>query len=549
MLQALRIRNFAIIDSLELDFSSGFTVITGETGSGKSILLNALHLILGERSNNAVIGVNGDKAVVEAEFFIENFALNSFFTDNDLDYESKTIIRREINKNGKSRAFINDTPVNLSLLKELTSQLVNIHSQYNTFELKEKKFQMEVLDSLANLNDDKNSFQNLYTVFKSKQTAFKRKEEQFKNLSAKKDYTSFQLEELNALKLNETDFHKIEQKIKFFENREHILNVLQQLNTTIDDEPGIVTILSQIKNKLIKEYGEDKKLFEFTERLTSSILELKELSLESGSYMERLLENGGDIEEYIQKIDAYQHCLRKHNVQSQDQLIEVWNNFSKEIIDADGLSQELDNLQIEINNLNLALTEKAHHLHESRLEAARIIEDEVQLLLRDLKMSNTQFIFNLSTTQEFNSSGLTDIKMLFSANQGIDPIPIEKAASGGELSRVMLSLQKLLAHKKQLPTVLFDEIDTGVSGEVAHNIGLLLQEMGENVQLIAITHLPQVAARAKHHFRVSKYQQNDKTQVTVNFLNTDERVSEVARLMSGELITDAAIENAKHLMA
>jgi DNA repair protein RecN (Recombination protein N) len=549
MLQALRIRNFAIIDSLELDFSSGFTVITGETGSGKSILLNALHLIQGERSNNAVIGVNGDKAVVEAEFFIENFALKSFFNDNDLDYESKTIIRREINKNGKSRAFINDTPVNLNLLKELTSQLVNIHSQYNTLELKEKKFQMEVLDTLANLNEDKNSFQNLYTTFKSKQTDFKRKEEQFKNLSAKKDYTAFQLEELNALKLNETDFHKIEQKIKFLENKEHILNVLQQLNTAIDDEPGIVPILSQIKNKLIKEYGEDKKLFEFSERLTSSILELKELSLESSSYKERLLENSSDIEEYIQKIDAYQHCLRKHNVQSQDQLIDVWNNFSKEIIDADGLSQELENLQVEINNLNIALTEKAHHLHESRVDAARIIEDEVQMLLRDLKMSNTQFVFNLSTTQEFNSSGLTDIKMLFSANQGIDPIPIEKAASGGELSRVMLSIQKLLAHKKQLPTVLFDEIDTGVSGEVAHNIGLLLQEMGENVQLIAITHLPQVAARAKHHFKVSKYQQHDKTQVAVNFLNTDERVSEVARLMSGELITDAAIENAKHLMA
>lgn len=549
MLQALRIRNFAIIDSLELHFSSGFTVITGETGSGKSILLNALHLILGERSNNAVIGVNGDKAVVEADFFIENFALKSFFTDNDLDYESKTIIRREINKNGKSRAFINDTPVNLNLLKELTSQLVNIHSQYNTLELKEKKFQMEVLDTLANLNDDKNSFQNLYSAFKSKQTAFIRKEEQFKNLSAKKDYTAFQLEELNALKLNETDFHKIEQKIKFLENREHILNVLQQLNTAIDDEPGIVPILSQIKNKLIKEFGEDEKLFEFSERLTSSILELKELSLESGSYMERLLDNNSNIEEYIQKIDAYQHCLRKHNVQSQDQLIDVWNNFSKEIIDADGLSQELENLQIEINNLNRALTEKAHHLHESRVGAARIIEDEVQLLLRDLKMSNTQFVFNLSTNQEFNSSGLTDIKMLFSANQGIDPIPIEKAASGGELSRVMLSIQKLLAHKKQLPTVLFDEIDTGVSGEVAHNIGLLLKEMGENVQLIAITHLPQVAAKARHHFKVSKLQHNDQTNVEVNFLNTDERVSEVARLMSGELITDAAIENAKHLMA
>jgi DNA repair protein RecN (Recombination protein N) len=549
MLQALRIRNFAIIDSLELDFSSGFTVITGETGSGKSILLNALHLILGERSNNAVIGLNGDKAVVEAEFSIENFALKSFFTDNDLDYEPKTLIRREINKNGKSRAFINDTPVNLNLLKELTSQLVNIHSQYNTLELKEKKFQMEVLDTLANLNDDKNSFQNLFAAFKSKQTAFNRREEQFKNLSAKKDYIAFQLEELNALKLNETDFHKIEQKIKFLENREQILNILQQLNTAIEDDPGIVPILSQIKNKLIKEYGEDKKLFEFSERLTSSILELKELSLESGSYMERLLENNSNIEEYIQKIDAYQHCLRKHNVQSQDQLIDVWNNFSKEIIDADGLSQELENLQIEINNLNISLTEKAHHLHEKRVNAARIIEDEVQLLLRDLKMSNTQFVFNLSTIQEFNSFGLTHIKMLFSANQGIDPIPIEKAASGGELSRVMLSIQKLLAHKKQLPTVLFDEIDTGVSGEVAHNIGLLLKEMGENVQLIAITHLPQVAAKARHHFKVTKHQQNDQTNVAVNFLNTDERVSEVARLMSGELITDAAIENAKHLMA
>jgi DNA repair protein RecN (Recombination protein N) len=549
MLQALRIRNFAIIDSLELDFSQGFTVITGETGSGKSILLNALNLLLGDRSNTSLIGFNGDKAIVEAEFLIENFTLMSFFSYNDLDYETKTLIRREINKNGKSRAFINDTPVNLNLLRDLTSQLVNIHSQYNTLELKEKKFQLEILDTLANLNDDKNSYQKLYAAFKNKQLQLNTKEEEFINLSAKKDYISFQLEELNALKLNETDFNAIEEKIKFLENRENILNVLQQLVNTIDEEPGIIPALSQIKNKLIKESDGDKKLFQFSEILSSSIIELKELSVEASTYMGNLDSNNGNIEEYIQKIDAYQHCLRKHNAQSQEQLIETWNTFSKEIIDAESLSVELENLHREISKIKEELTSKALDLHSKRLDAASRIEGEVQLLLKELKMTNTQLIFNLNTAQEFNSFGLTEIKMLFSANQGIDPVPIEKAASGGELSRVMLSLQKLLAHKKQLPTVLFDEIDTGVSGEVAHKIGLLLQDMGQNLQLIAITHLPQVAARAKHHFKVLKHQNNEKTNVEVSFLDTNSRISEVARLMSGEIITDAAIENAKHLMA
>jgi DNA repair protein RecN (Recombination protein N) len=549
MLQALRIRNFAIIDVLELDFSRGYTVITGETGSGKSILLNALNLLLGERSNTSVIGNNGEKAVVEADFVIEDFMLKSFFLENDLDYEDKTLIRREINKNGKSRAFINDTPVNLNVLSALTSRLINIHSQYNTLELKEKKFQLEILDTLALLDEDKIAYYRLFESFKIKQGELKAKEESFNNLTAKKDYVAFQLDELNALLLLETDYYAIEQKIKVLENRENILNVLQQLVNALNEDPAIISNLTQIKNRLIKEADGSKKLTEFSERLTASIVDLKELVNEVSAYSDSLDFNHENIEVYVQQIDAFQHCLRKHGVQSQDELIQVWEAYQKEIINADALFEEIEVLNKEIAQIESELNKKAEALHDKRIHAASKIESDVQTLLSDLKMSNTQFVFDLSRAKELNSTGITQLQMLFSANQGIAPVPIEKAASGGELSRVMLSLQKLLAEKKQLPTVIFDEIDTGVSGEVAQKIGNLLHEMGKNVQLVAITHLPQVAAKAACHLKVLKLNLEGQTLVAVKELKIEERIEEVARLMSGELISDAAIANAKHLMA
>jgi DNA repair protein RecN (Recombination protein N) len=549
MLQALRIRNFAIIDVLELDFSRGFTVITGETGSGKSILLNALNLLLGERSNTSVIGNNGEKAVVEGDFVIDDFMLKSFFLENDLDYEDKTVIRREINKNGKSRAFVNDTPVNLSVLSALTSRLINIHSQYNTLELKEKRFQLEILDTLALLDSEKIVYNKLFENYKIKKSALKEKKDLLQNLNLKKDYVTFQLDELNALKLLETDYLAIEQKIKVLENRENILSVLQQLIMHLNDEPAIISNLTHIKNRLIKEAEGSPKLAEFSESLTSTIVDLKELLNEVIAYTESLDFNHENIEEYIQQIDAFQHCLRKHGAHEQQELIQLWKAYQEEVFNADTLHESIEAIQIEIALIESELATKAEILHNKRIQAAKIIESEVQQLLSDLKLSNTQFIFDLNRSQELNATGLTQVQMLFSANRGIPAVPIEKAASGGELSRVMLGLQKLLAEKKQLPTVIFDEIDTGVSGDVAQKIGNLLQDMGVNVQLVAITHLPQVAAKASSHLRVLKQNIEDQTKVVVKELIMDERIEEIARLMSGEKITEAAIENAKHLMS
>jgi DNA repair protein RecN (Recombination protein N) len=276
---------------------------------------------------------------------------------------------------------------------------------------------------------------------------------------------------------------------------------------------------------------------------------LKELDNEVSSYSEGLDINIENIEFYIKQIDSFQHCLRKHGAHSQDELTKVWEVYRKEIFDSDTLSEAIEKISYDLDKIKSELNSRAELLHNKRIKSAGDIESEVQKLLSDLKMSNTKFVFDLSRAQDLNSTGITELKMLFSANQGVDPVPIEKAASGGELSRVMLSIQKLLAHKKQLPTVIFDEIDTGVSGEIAQKIGSLLQEMGKNVQLVAITHLPQVAAKAKSHLKVVKQNAKDRTVVDVSQLNLEERIKEIARLMSGEMITEAAIENAKYLMA
>ncbi|MEY3236866.1 MAG: hypothetical protein RI883_967 [Bacteroidota bacterium] len=548
MIKSLRIQNFALIDHVELFFNSGYTVITGETGSGKSILLGALNLILGERADFSVIGPLSDKAIVEADFDLGLYNLEQFFSENDLDYASQTFIRREINNNGKSRAFINDTPVSLNILKELTSCLVNIHSQYNTLELKSKTHQLDIVDTLSNLSKKRNEFSKNYKLLIEKRNALEGLKLNLSKSLQQSDYNKFQLEELEALNLDQSNFEQVELELKKSENSESIITALNSVVEVIGGDNKVVDQIRSLLSSLDRIKNVDDNINNLHERINSVAIELNDISSEANNSIDSFEVNPGEIEVLTESLNRYLHVLKKHNLQNQQELIEFRNNLETDLLDTEETQNQINKLESEWDLLNNELNKTAITLHNEREKAVQSISKELQKSLEELKLPQTKLEFKLSLRDEMNQFGKTDVNILFSANVGIEAIPIEKAASGGELSRVMLALQKMISERKLLPTVLFDEIDTGVSGDVAQKIGSLLQKMGDNFQLIAISHLPQVAAKAAHHMKVEKSILGDRTISKVRLLTKIEQVEEVARLMSGELITDAAIETAKALM-
>lgn len=548
MITSLRVSNFALISKLDLHLHSGFSAITGETGSGKSILLGALELLLGERADFSLIGPLSDKAVVEASATISGYDLLPFFQENDLDYADQTIIRREISNSGRSRAFINDTPVQLTILREFSSRLVNIHSQYNTLELKDRDIQLEMLDTIAELTDQRKEFTSLFKRYKHKNQELKAKEEELASLLKQRDYNQFQLTELEGLDLFKTDYASLEKELTLAENSEQIIQVAAFIADGLSQEGGAIEFLGKIKNELEKVKSIDKDLEDFYNRTTSVLVELKELMGDAERYAETVDLDPRLKEQLTEKIDKFNHALRKHNLTDQESLLELYERFGAYIEGTDQLEAEIILLRSEADSLKRQAEEKSSVLHQARLKAKPAIEKHLTDLLAELKMENTTLSFDLEQKSEIGNNGSTQLTMRFSANKGIEAIPIEKAASGGELSRVMLALQKIVSEKKAMPTVLFDEIDTGVSGDVAQKIGNLLRKMGENMQLIAITHLPQVAARAEHHFKVEKFEANNKTVSVVRELSEEEHVEEVARLMSGEKISEEALLNARSLM-
>jgi DNA repair protein RecN (Recombination protein N) len=548
MITSLRVSNFALISELDLHLRSGFSAITGETGSGKSILLGALELLLGERADFSLIGPLSDKAVVEASAMIEGYDLLAFFQENDLDYADQTIIRREISNSGRSRAFINDTPVQLTVLREFSSRLVNIHSQYNTLELKERDVQLEMLDTIAELTDLRREFALLFKRFKQKNQELQAKEEELSTLLKQRDYNQFQLTELEGLDLFKTDYASLDRELSLAENSEQIVQVASFIADGLSQDGGVLEFLGKIKNELEKVKSIDQDLEDFYNRTTSVLVELKELMGDAQKYSETVDLDPRLKEQLTEKIDKFNHALRKHNLNDQQGLIELFESFGSYIEGTEQLDAEITFLRSEANKLKQQVDEKANELHSLRLKAKPQIEKLITDLLAELKMENTTLSFDLEQKSEIGQSGSTNLTMRFSANKGIEAIPIEKAASGGELSRVMLALQKIVSEKKAMPTVLFDEIDTGVSGDVAQKIGNLLRKMGEHMQLIAITHLPQVAARAENHFKVEKFEANNRTVSKVRELSDDEHVEEVARLMSGETISAEALMNARSLM-
>lgn len=548
MLHLLRIQNFALIDQVELEFSPGYSVITGETGSGKSILLHALNLILGERADFSVIGPASEKSVVEAEFELKNFHLDGFFSDNDLDQEEITLIRREIHKNGKSRAFINDSPVSLTVLKSLTSNLVNIHSQYNTLDLKSKVYQLDILDTLANLVEQRNDYARLFKSYTQKKSVLESWKEQQQQRMQQSDFAAFQLSELKELQLDKLDYAALESELKKIENGEELQALYTAVANIVEGEKSILDVLQSLRINMEKWKGLDTDLDGLSERIHSVVIELKDIASEAAGCIDDVEVDRSKLFEITELLNRYYHILRKHNAVDQRQLHEIELSLDGDFEQTENLQHEILALEKELLLLHEDVLEAGDKLHEARKNAIIPLTLELQSILEELKLPNTKLEFHLQKRSELNQYGATELNLLFSANVGMETVSIEKAASGGELSRVMLALQKLISEKKVLPTVLFDEIDTGVSGDVAQKIGVLLQKMGHNFQLLAISHLPQVAAKAAHHFKVEKEINGNRTLTSVRLLNEAQRVEEIARLMSGEEITEAALETAKSLM-
>jgi len=547
MLHQLHISNFALIDETKITLNNGYTVITGETGSGKSILLNALNLILGERADFAVIGPKSNKAIVEAEFH-DCAKFQPFFTEHDLDFENEIIIRREISKDGKSRAFINDSPVSLSVLKALSIQLVQIHSQYNTLELKSKSYQLEILDILAGLEKERTAFSQEFKKLQYKKRELNKKEEELNQALKSQDYNQFVLDELMQLQLSKTDYGKIENELLKLEQSEQLKGIFSEL-ASLTDENNFYEKLLQTKNALERVAHLDSEIKEFKERTISILLDLKELANDAVSYMESSSETTESKYELTDKVDAFNRILNKHRLSTQAQLIELELEISKQTSSVDELQVVVNQLTETILKEEKELSKIALAMHGKRITAISPILTALNLLLTDLKLPHTKLEIVLTKSEELSNFGNSQASFLFSANLGVAPVPIEKAASGGELSRLMLALQQLISEKRALPTILFDEIDTGVSGDVAQKMGNLLKTMGKSVQLIAISHLPQVAAKAANHLVVSKELIGDRMTTKVIKLSDSERIKEVARLMSGEEITEAALKNAEFLMA
>ena len=548
MICSLRIENFALIDEVTIRFDKGFTIITGETGSGKSILLNALNLILGERANYSVIAKHSDKSIVEAEIDITGFGLNDFFQKNELDYFDQTIVRREITSKGRSRAFINDTPVQLSVLKTFSSQLIHIHSQYNTLELKDVDFQLKILDLLAGVLPEKEKFEVDFKRFielKKKWSALLvLANENQKNA----DYNAFQLNELTSLNLNQIEYDVLIAELKKGENADEIRNTFSEVLSFLSDNSGVIDQIGQIQTALSKRIDLDDSIQGMAKRFDSISIELNDLSEEAEVKLQELDFDPRKLDELIVKVDAYQRILQKHRLNSQSDLIELMNSLSDNSLSNEDLQEKIIQLEEEIKSEEKRLTDKANQLHQKRLSAKSKIESDIKKELFELKLENTVLNFKLTQSEKLSLSGNSTLELLFSPNQGIEPVPVHQAASGGELSRVMLALQNLMSSKIKLRTMLFDEIDTGVSGDVAQKMGATLQKMGKEMQVIAITHLPQVAAKGAQHLKVTKGNVNGVTQTSVVELSLEEQIEEIARLMSGDVITSSAIENAKVLM-
>lgn len=552
MLKKLSVRNFVLIDELEINFSDGLTIITGETGAGKSILLGALNLILGQRADHQSLLTDTKKCVVEAVFDIQNYGLESFFASNDLDFEKETTVRREITPEGKSRAFINDTPVTLTVLKLLTSALVDIHSQHETLLINQSGFQLKIVDAFAGNTNLLQKYSAHYKEFRTVKQQLAEAIEKEQQAKSESDYLNFQLNELTEANLQESEQEKLEEEQERLTHAEDIAGQINRLLQLLSEgEENIISGIAsgrQILHALTR-FGSPYK--ELDERISQVYLEIKDIADELNSAAAVSEANPQRLEQLQERLATIYRMQQKHRVDSVGGLIELMNDLSQKLEGIQSIEEQIVKLQQEELRLETLLRKVAKELAVKRREAAPKIEKEIMRLLSELAMPHARLKveFTAAGENEFYPDGTDKVSFLFAANKGSEFREIQKSASGGELSRIMLCIKALQAGVSQMPTLIFDEIDTGISGETAAKTGAILRSMSEHHQLLSITHLPQIAARGNAHIFVYKETGKSQTRTRLRQLTEEERVREVARLLSGEQLTTAALDNARELLA
>lgn len=549
MLTSLSIKNFALIEQLEMNFSNQFSIITGETGAGKSILLGALGLVLGKRADLTSLKDKEQKCVIEAHFQINKYNLKDFFTENDLDYEDTTIIRREILPSGKSRAFINDSPVNLNELQDLSDFLLDIHSQHQTQELSNEEYQIQILDAIANHQNVLQDYKQNLSKYKSAKSELKKLQSEKEALSKEQDYNSFLLEELLSANLKSGEQAELEGVFEKLNNVEFIKeNLDKSLAIANEEQIGIIQNLKEVKASLQKISGMSVEFNALFERVSSVLIEFDDITIELLQQAEKLVNDPEKLDLVNQKLQTIYSLQKKHQVDSVEELLTIQNDLDSKVVLADDLENQIQKLQNQLNEYIIVLDKIAAEISANRSKAVPILVNQITEILTQLGMPNARFQFEIKQVENYQSSGKDEVQLLFSANKGTDFGLLKKVASGGEMSRIMLAVKAILANYSKLPTIIFDEIDTGVSGEIAHKMGDIMKAMSNQMQVFAITHLPQIAAKGHQHYKVFKSIQGESTISELKLLSQNERVVEIAEMLSGKDISDSALNHAKALL-
>ena len=549
MLTQLSIHNYALINQLSIDLSSGLSIITGETGAGKSILLGALGLVLGKRADLSSLKDTSKKCVVEAKVAIANYDLKDFFEKVDLDYEDTTILRREILPSGKSRAFVNDTPVTLSVLNQLRSKLIDVHSQHQTMELSEASFQFTVLDALSKNAKKVASYKRGVQKLNQLKKELENLEHNQRESNLQYDYNSHLFKELEEANLKVDEQKTLEEKLEKLNNIEDIkLNLSEALGLSLNEETGIQNLLNTLENRLSRIAPFSKEYQDISERVSSVKIEIDDIIVELETANENVEFNPNEAEEINDRLQLLYNLQKKHNVNSNKELVMVLESLSEKVSQVESADLVINQKKKEIEDVSVKLDQIALKITDARKKVIPSLKKELQVLLSDLGMENARFSINIKPTSHYFLNGKDELEFLFSANKGGHFGELKKVASGGELSRIMLAVKKVLSENTQLPTIIFDEIDTGVSGEVSNKIAAIMQQMSKHMQVISITHLPQVAAKGDNHYKVYKEEIKRVTTTNLRLLTSDERITEIAEMLSGKEISETAITHAKELL-
>ena len=549
MLQSLAIKNFALIEDMKVPFSKGFTIITGETGSGKSILLDALALVLGRRADLSALRNKEEKCVVEAEFAIENYALADFFHQEELDYEPLTIIRREILPSGKSRAFVNDSPVTLDVLSRLSKALIDIHSQHDTQQLSEEDFQFFLIDALAENTPLLQEYQAALKVYKQQSKKLQELKDFQENTQKEHDYNTFVLGELQEIDLEEGMQEELEAFYTQASNSETIRdNLTEAANLLAEEEQGIMTQVRELSSLFATLSSYSPQYNELYERIDAVFIELDDLSREVYDLAENVEFDPKKLARVQKKLQKIYDLQKKHKVATVAELIAIEEALEAKVAQMENIEGDIEIAQKEADQALQTLSALAQKLHKAREKVIPTLTKSLQTSLKDLGMPNAQFQISLSPTDHYQAKGNDTLSFLFSANKGGNFGLLKKTASGGELSRIMLTIKSLLATKIALPTIIFDEIDTGVSGEIAHKMGEIMKQMSQSRQVFAISHLPQVASKGDAHIKIYKTDIEGRTTTQFQALSQEQRIDEIAQMLGGKDITDSARAHAKELL-